>query len=251
MKHLLTTIAIALIPSSLVWAGSSTFQGEGRILADADRVELSVSVVSECYPTAKLATEANDETSLAVMTALKRYATTVDAEDGVFSRGGFTERSSSYDAERRIPVCVNTFRKTNSVLLRTSSVDTFARDFAAIQDELYSLRLDQPVNVISQPVSFLTIGMPSPGLRYDHYRKLELQTIAMAVQNAKQKFEASMLEANVTSYKIISYDESGSMMPYPTRGADWKSAPIANGGEAPLDFDQLTVLSRLTVKFEF
>jgi uncharacterized protein YggE len=249
MKSLSIVLVTSTFAASNIFAGTATFSGYGEMKSDPDFVELNVVTTSECFTKATAAAEANDKIANTVMKMFEKYIDPANQTDKVLATGGYVERYTAYDPNTRANYCVNTFRKVNTITLRTSRLENFSRDFAAIQDEVYALPADQPVAGRDAPVSFLTIGQPTVALLRKHYQDLRIKAISLALEDAEAKFKATFNLAGITQFVITKYSEIGTS-PIPVGGAKSGASDDVRM-PAPVNFDDLTVSEQLNVEFNF
>jgi uncharacterized protein YggE len=232
--------------SGIAQAGEATLTGYGELQVEPEFVNVSVTVTSECFPAAMAVSTVNDEVANKVLAVLKSVATA--SGDEVTASGGFVKRYTGYNSRRNEAVCINTFRKENRLTIKTHAVADFPQMFALLQDRIYELGMVTDSNGIEKPTSFLEIGLPVAGLSLASQKVYEKNVMALAIQDAKEKFEATLALVGINSYKIINYSESS--LPVSYVGDESRKA-IGGQASAPVEFGKLTISKTLSVRFEF
>lgn len=225
---------------------TTKFVGEGRLSHAADFVELDIQITSQCYRTPLEAVEATDAAVAKVMQLLEAKTDPNNDKDGVFSRGGYTQPFSRYDSRTDRHSCVGTFQKTSTVVLKTSKLDSFAQDFAEIQNIVFTTMSGPSDPSLEQGVTFATTGTPEPQLYYETREQLEQQALADALVNARQKFESTAAAACTNAdYRVLKFVENspGGGRPIPYGGV--------GGGdlEGAVGFDAIWINKVLDVFF--
>ena len=119
--------------------------------------------------------------------------------------------------------------------------------FAMLQDKIYELGMSTDSNNIEIPTSFLEIGEPEAALSTATRKAYDKITLSLALQDAKEKFEATMVLAGVKSYKIINYSENFKQ-PGISRG---NSRSVADEPSSPVEFGNINIEKSLSVQFEY
>ncbi len=223
------------------------FVGEGRLSHPADFIEFTVSVQSECYPTAIAASQANDRSSKKVIAALRKFVGAGQSKDGVFFKGGFSSPFSRY-VSSQLSVCQNTFQKTASVTLKTSEIEKFSKEFDEIQKLVFEAGAASPPKQsrAENELTYISIKTPETHLYYETRERLEQQALADALDNARKKFESTAkMACGVSGYKILRFVESSPSAGRPI--AYGRSQPNSTAGS--LEFDAIWVNKLLTVAF--
>lgn len=241
------TISAAPIAQSGV-ESATLFVGEGRLSHPPEFVELTVTVHAECYPTPIEAVKAADGAVSRVMTLLKAKLDPDNPKDGILASGGYTE-----PYYRRLRnggvVCEGTFQKTAQVVMKTSKVATFPKDFADIQNIVLTTMSNSADPSSRQGVTYAKLGTPTPQLYYETRERLEQEALADALENARQKFEATAdVACGSTSHRIVKFTEPG---PSSGRPIAYGAAPSFGGGGdgAAVGFDAIWVNKLLNVYF--
>ena len=249
MGKVLVLGLVMVLPQSL-WAGKATLSGYGEVETKPEFVTLTVNVKSDCYTSASAASAANDGVARKVLDLLNRYANTA-AKDEVIASGGFVERYTGYNPRTSQPVCINKFKKQNQLTLKTHAVAEFSQTFAELQDAIYSMGMDTPADSVETPTNYLEITAPHSGMESASMRLLERKALAIALEDARAKFEATLTLAGIKSYVIASYSENGNIappMPFPADSAGRSHAPSV---PAPVQFGQLLVKKSIQVEFDY
>jgi hypothetical protein len=206
-----------------------------------------ITITSECYPTVKEATLAND----AIASRIHSYLTTLidpnNAREQVLATGGYTQKFSRTIQVNNVQVieCKGTFAKTSSLTLKSTRVADFASIFDDMQERVYADLRDASEEG-NNPTTYVTIDTPSPALFYDHRAALEEKAIALAVAHAKAKFDA----ANSDACKITSTDLVG-INDFSTPSVSKSEAAFDAPRSAPVSFDSQWVNVDVTVEFQF
>lgn len=246
-KKSLTIAALALVPLH-IFAGEATLTGYGEVVAPPEFVTVSVRVTSECYNSALNVSKANDDVASKVLEILKSMADTGKG-DQVTASGGYVQRYTGYSPTSNQQICVNHFRKINTLTFKTTALEHFAHTFAMLQDELYKLGMDTVPASREIPTNYLEINEPVVGISADRHKALERQALTMALQDAKDKFEATLVLAAVDKYKIVNYSENA--IPPRYQADESRKAIGAPGAPAPIEFGNLTITKFLNVRFEY
>ncbi|MBL4635833.1 MAG: SIMPL domain-containing protein [Kofleriaceae bacterium] len=224
------------------------FIGEGRLSHPADFIEFTVTIQSECYPTAFAASQASDRSSKKVVAALREFVDAGQSKDGVFFKGGFSAPFSRY-VNSQLSVCQNTFQKTASVTLKTSKIEKFSKGFDEIQKIVFESGTASPPQQSrsEKGLTYVSIKTPETQLYYETRERLEQQALADALDNARKKFESTAkMACGVSGYKILRFVESSPSAGRPI--AYGRSQPSSTGGS--LAFDAIWVNKLLTVSFD-
>ena len=181
------------------------------------------------------------------MEAVREILVSGDVNAKILASGGYVERYSGYDPNTRRAYCVNTFRKNNLITARAKLTPQFAADFARIQDAVYGLARDPAPEPRETPSTFLQMGQPLTGLYDQHRDELRARAVSLALANAVEKFRATFPLVGIDRYTINSYREAGAVEApgRPGRGGGAELAP------APVQFDELTVVSNVIVEFAY
>lgn len=221
--------------------------GEGRLSHAAEYIELSMSVHAECFDTPIAASNAADAAVAKLMKTLRANIDANNPKDGVFSRGGFTQPFSRYDNGRT--VCDGTFQKVSTVVMKTSRVESFARDFAEIQRVVLAGTLKKPANPrADKGIAFALLGTPVPQLYYETRETLEARALADALTNARAKLKATASAAcSVSNPRLLKFEETSAhaARPIPYAGA---VASAAEDGTA-VELDAIWINKLLDVYF--
>lgn len=221
--------------------------GEGRLSHPAELIELSMTVVAECFDTPLAASDAADEAVAKLLEKLRTRLDSSNSKDGVFSHGGFTEPFSRY--AHGTTTCDGTFGKTTRVVMKTTRVDRFASDFAEIQREVLGGSLRKPTNPRADTsIVYAVLGTPQPQLLYETRERLEQEALADALDNARAKLKATAKAAcGMSSPRLIKFEESsasvGRPIPY---GA---SSPAVAEDGSPIELDAIWINKTLDVYF--
>jgi len=229
---------------------ATMFVGEGRLSHPAEFVELTVTVHSECYPTPIEAVQAADSTVSKVMQLLSAKLDPNNSKDGVFASGGYTEPYSRYGRRNgeSVLVCGGTFQKTATIVMKTSKVDTFPKDFAEIQNIVLTTMQNTADPNVAQGVTYATLGTPDPQLYYETRELLEQKALADALENARQKFEATaQVACGNTSHRILKFTEPSPDAGRPIGYA--AASPADASGGAAVGFDDIWINKLLNVYF--
>jgi len=254
MKAFKSSILLALLVSPSLIAGQVTFSGTGRVASEPDYIELSITVASECYKTPSAARVQTDLRVSKIVEMLKsKINVAAGSRDAVLTSGGYSSPFSKtvYDTNSaRHTVCEGTYQKNTLVTLKTTNVANFAADFDDIQEKVLNEFQSAPSDSNDKPVTYVSIGTPQPQLFHETTAKAEKTALALALQDATAKFEATFGACAITSYRLASYTDG-------TEQAHAKSyAPEAahfagRASATPVDFDDLWTRQTLQVKFEF
>lgn len=247
-KRVFVALGLILVPLTN-WAGEASLSGYGEVEVAPEFVSLNVRVTSECYRSAIEASQANDTVANKVLEVIKSVAVQGQGDE-VKATGGYVHRYTGYDPRTEKNICVNTFKKINQISLKTRSVDQFPQLFAELQDKLYALGMEMNPNNTEQPLSYLEIGEPMAALSVETQRAQERRALALALQDAKEKFQSTLVLAGIDKYKIVNYSDSG-LSPRPIGDESRKALSRASGEAAPVEFGLLTIGKSIYVRFEY
>lgn len=223
------------------------FVGEGRLSHAPEYVELSVTVRSECYPTAHEASQATDAAAAKIMKNLRGHIDADHPKDGIFSEGGFSEPFSRYLSSNHT-VCLNTFQKTTSITMKTSKIDALSQGFDVIQRDIFTTMREPTDKSKAQPMTYASLSKPQSQLYYETRERLEKEALADALKNAREKFEiTAKMGCGVEDYEILTFVESSASAGRPI--AYGRSAPSADGASHALEFDAIWINKLLDVTF--
>jgi uncharacterized protein YggE len=246
MKTLMITAL--LMGPMMAQAGEATLTGYGELVAKPEFVNVTVRVSSECFNSALQVSKANDEVATKVLETLNALADTTKG-DQVTASGGYVQRYTGYSPITGQQICVNHFRKINTLSFKTSALENFANTFALLQEEIYKLGMDTAPASSETPTNYLEISEPVAGISVELHKTLERQALAIALQDAKEKFQATLALANVDKYKIVNFSENA--IP-PRYVADESRKSIgAPNTPAPVELGTLTITKFLNVRFEY
>lgn len=253
MKEFNSTTKVLLISALLLAplmsiAGEATLTGFGQVQAPPEFVSLTVRVTSECFNSAKEVSIANDQVATQVLGVVKSMAVTANGDE-VTATGGYVQRYTGYNPATERNICINTFRKINQIVFKTKAIDQFGELFATLQDKLYSLGMETNPTHLGEPTSFLEIGEPVPGLSPLRHQEYERKALALALQDAKEKFQSTLVLAGVDKYKIINYSENAILPRYEADETRRAVSPPAS--VAPVEFGKLTLTKFINVRFEY
>lgn len=244
-RHLLLVLSL-LFPLG-TWAGEATLTGYAEVTVPAEFVSVVVRLTSECYNSAMGVSSANDQVANKVLGLLRSMANSAQGDE-VKATGGFVHRYTGYNAMTGKPICINTFRKVNQLTFKTKSVERFPEIFAELQDKLYSLGMETNPSNLEAPTSFLEIAEPTVGISTPKRQEFERQTLVLALQEAKEKFEKTLAVAGIDKYKIIAYTDNGIL---PRRIEDEARRAVAAPSPAPVELADILISKTVTVRFEY
>lgn len=236
-----TTIQMAPAPTH------TQLIGEGRLAAAPEYIELTVRLQSECYDSPAAASAATDRATAQVRRILIGATDSKHEGDGVFSHGGVTRPFSRYEHNRR--TCRGTFQKSADVVMKSSRVAEFPREFSRIQQAILVGTLRKPpAGSTEVGITFATIATPIPRLTHEKREQLERDALADAMANARDKYSAAAkLACAKSSFRVVRFVERS-----PSEGrpiAYDRSAPSAGTGPA-VEFDAIWINKILVVDFE-
>ena len=222
--------------------------GEGRLSHPPEYIELTVTVRSLCQPSPLAASEATDAAAAKIMGALRTKIDSDNSQDGVLSDGGYSRAYERYLGPGRT-VCGGTFQKTSTIVMKSSRLATFSTDYLAIQQLVLSSAMSKPdEKSVAAPVTFATIGMPTPQLYHKTRERLEQQALAKAVDNARAKFKASAAVAcGGVDYHIMKFIEVSPNAARPIAYAAGSGRGEAGAG--PVELDVIWINKLLDVYF--
>ena len=242
----LTLSSLLLIPL-VSKAGEATLTGYGEVLAPPEFVGLSIHVTSECFRSAKDVSVTNDQVASQVLDILRSVAQP-SRGDEVRASGGYVQRYTGYNPQTEKNICINSFRKINTITFKTKSVEDFPELFADLQDRLYALGMESAPTRLEDPSSYLEIGEPLPGISSTLRQTYERKALTLALQDAKEKFQSTLLLAGIAKYKIINYSENAIL---PRNDMDEVRRSVAASPRAPVELGSLTITKFLNVRFEY
>lgn len=244
-----TAPPITVLPHEAAQPQLTKLVGEGRLSHAPDFVELEITITSQCYATPIEAVKATDEAVATVIKLLKAKTDPDNPRDGVFSHGGYTQPYERYISSRRQTVCRNTFQKSSTVTMKTSRLDTFAKEFADIQNIIFTTMSGPTDPEKAEGVTFATTGTPQTQLYYETREELEQKALADALDNARLKFDATANAAcKDTAHRIVKFvetrPEAGRPIAYGFGGSD-------GGGDegGAIGFDAIWINKVLDVYF--
>lgn len=255
--HSIALILFGLGLSHLAFGGSGSFIGEGRKPHAPEFIQLVATVHSECYASPAAAVNATDAVASRIFNFFKSQIDPSNGKDAVLTSGGYTRPFSRYISTSRRTICNNTFQKTTSITLKTANIKNFSSDFSEIQDLVYAQFLKPSIVQLNvgQPVTYVTLGTPVPQLYNSTRQNMEKKVLAMALENAIEKFKATMVSAcEITSYRIVTFAEPSAGMSRPVaygRSLSDETLGHSPGATAPIEFDSLWIRKSLNVKFKF
>lgn len=250
LKYL--SVGLMLLPT-LGWTAQAYIMGQGRVLSTPDYVELGIQVQSQCYSTPKEAREANDDAARKIVDFLNEKINGEGYYNKVISEGGFTQAYSTYHREKVL--CQNTFQKNTQIRIRTQKMDQFESLFDSIQKEVYKHFETQPRGLVESSVTFVTLSSPNPQISSEHQQKLERDAMGLALNDAKAKLKVMFAEQPITNLKISEVSEiapeAPRPMPYMKSSPQMMAMDSAEGGSAPVQFDDQWIHKTVYFRFTF
>ncbi len=225
---------------------ASKLVGEGRLSHEPQYLELTIKVHSECYRTPLAASEATDAAARRMMQLLRGKIDADNPKDGVFSSGGYTAGFQRYSDG--ITLCESTFQKTSTIVMKTSRVAGFSRDYQQIQQLVHAGSLRKLNTTRSDtPTTFATLSEPQPRLYHETRELLEQRALADALGNARDKFEATAAVAcGDTKHRILKFVEAS---PDAARPIAYGRAEPSRGRGGAIELDAIWINKLLDVYF--
>jgi hypothetical protein len=222
--------------------------GEGRLSHRAEYIELTMTVHAECFATPMAASDAADAAVAQLLEKLNGKIDTSNPKDGVFSHGGFTQPFSRYGSAGRL-VCEGTFQKQSTIVMKSSRVDRFAKDYAQIQRDVLSGSLRMPQNPNADgAATYAVLGVPEPQLYYETRERLEQRALADALDNARAKLEATRKAAcGISSPSVLKFEENSVHGGRPIPYGRAEAGTVPEG--AAVEFDAIWINKLLDVYF--
>ncbi len=238
---------VTILPGEAA-ADMTKLVGEGRLPHKADFVELQIEVHSQCYARPIDAVNATDAAVAKIMGMLSDQLDANNSKDDVFSRGGYTAPYSRYDSKSDRTFCEGTFQKSSTVIMKTSKVDSFAKDFAELQNIVFTTMSGPADPKLEQGVTVASVGTPTPQLYFETRERLEREALADALENARAKFEATADAAcEGADYHVLKFVESSASAGRPIAYAATPEGPA--GEDGAVGFDAIWVNKLLDVYF--
>ncbi len=253
MNKLLALTLMIVMPT--VFAGEARLTGSGRVLSEPDYVELSIQVQSKCYPTPKKAREANDEAARAIVDFLNKHIQGEGYYNKVITTGGYTSPFQVYHRDRIL--CEQTFQKHNSITIRTQQVEKFEALYDDIQKEVYNQFSTQPMGMIENSVTFVTMSSPMAAVSQERRDLLENRAITMALNDAKGKLKSLFIDNPLLNLKVTEISEmpiASQPQPMAYRGGrsnDMMAMSAEKMAPAPVQFDEQWIQKQIYFRFVF
>ncbi|MES2504205.1 MAG: SIMPL domain-containing protein [Myxococcota bacterium] len=242
--------ALLLCLAPAAFAGQALVVGNGSVQAPPDCATVEISVTSECYPSALAASNATDKMSRKIFDFLTAIQ---DPADSLSSNGGFTQsfvRFVTDSAGRSAQTCHGTFQKMTTIIMNVRNLKGFEAKFARMQEKVFADFQPPKGNTESAPITFATIGAPTPELFPEHKKQMEMKARRLAVENAIKLFEATKpKQCEITNYRIAEINDNIASRA-PTY-SNVRAKPSSSASTAPVMFETQTVDTNVNVKIEF
>jgi len=234
-------------------AGTKIVTASGTVEHKPEFAKVTITVISECYPTAQEAHQAN---KAAAIEAKKNLANLLQNEgefDKITVSPGTTskfERNNYGRGNQEETTCKNTWQQRTTITFQTGRLEGFSETFSALQTDMLK---SETGTRIDEKTTYTEIGSPSYDVCPKTRAEMSVRAKALAYKAAIADYKQAACCCGICGEPEI--EEISTPEEYSSRGhksAYMMAEASFNVGEVlEIDSKPISVTESVTMKFKF